>query len=164
MICDNLLCRFDPENNKWTAVTTSGPIPTPRYWFGAAQEGNFAFVHGGTDWSLTFNDLTMLDMQSFAWTRIDDAGPKLRSHTLSSISTTQLFIIGGKDDHGGVSKKTWSFDRRDRKWKDEAPLPEPRYDYAVAAVTKAKGMSLIAFGGRNGNNDHPTQSLRFDFD
>ena len=161
--CDNLLCQFDPEVNEWTAVTSSGPIPSPREDFGVAQLENQVFIHGGCDGSgRPLNDFSSLDMESMCWTQLVDAGPKLRYHSLSPISTTQLFVIGGYESR--AVNRTWIYDVREAKWRQEDPLANEVCRHQAVTMKRSSGVSLISLGGWDKSCRHSNEIDVLEFD
>ena len=78
-----------------------------------ATRESLAFVYGGYGEGVR-GDISVLDIETDIWSKFSD-GPKLWRHSLSAISSTRLLVIGGDptSSNGGISDKTWIFDRKD---------------------------------------------------
>ena len=62
-----------------------------------AQIENHVFIHGGVAGVSGLNDFWMLNMALLSWTKLVDARPPLKLHSLSPISPLQLLFVGGCD-------------------------------------------------------------------
>ena len=156
---NNDLHQYDPVSNSFSRLLTTGARFQPRIDFGIATLGNRVYVHGGFSNEGKLIDFLMLDMSDMkllTWTKIQNFGftGGMDEHTLSPISATQLFLVGGVSSHGVISNKVRIFDVDTYEWKDEAPLPAEfggngggLKDHNAVELQDGNGTMVICLGG-----------------
>jgi hypothetical protein len=171
---------FDLASESWSQLMTTGD-PSPRLFHAAVGHTgstDTVYVFGGGDENAFlgpfFNDLWALDLQSGAWTMLDDgqAGPPgfTASDLVYDARGQRLLLWAGHDDTELGSRNTvWGYDLGGESWSElevgdvyNAPgagfcdfpadfvvpdLEAPERRHAGAAVLSDAG-ELIVFGGK----------------
>ena len=98
------------------------------------------------------------------WSKIDLFGPLLSFPSISPISDSRLFLVGGVDAFADTAK-TWIYDLTEKKWIEGEPLTtELHYGHRMVGVKRRIGISLIAIGDGVNRNEHLSHMLFFNFD
>ena len=66
-----------------------------------------------------------------------------RSQTCSAVLDGELFVLGGKDNHGTTLTTVEAYDPQTNKWRVCAPMSTPRWDAVCGAV---RGLLVVAGG------------------
>jgi N-acetylneuraminic acid mutarotase len=98
---------FDPANNTWSKVASSGRIPPARAGHSAVLLGNKLYIYGGYNSNGTkffyFSDMYRLDIRSMEWEKVDNIiGPspaEMSSHAATAIDEHKMIIFGGTKDN-----------------------------------------------------------------
>ena len=104
---------------------TFGVRPSPRVSFAMEQLDHHLFIHGGMCNGKALSDFFMLNMKTNEWTQILNSGISegLANHTLTRISFSQLFLLGG-EINSKMSNRVMMFDVEGFSWKEEARLSD----------------------------------------
>lgn len=168
---------FELTSETWSQLATTGD-PSPRLFHAVAASSAALFMFGGGDENAFvgpfFNDLWALDVQSGAWTMLDDGASGPPGFTASDLvydDATQLLLLwGGHDDTElGARNTLYAYDLADGGWTGleigdvyNAPaagfcdfpadfvvpdLDAPERRHAGAAVLSDAG-ELLIFGGK----------------
>ena len=117
----NQIVKYDPLSGEWTAVATTGSVPSPRCEFDLVELHGEVYLYGGKMGTATLAEFHILDMGMLSWTRLDAAvDPGCRAqHTLSALSPTELVIHGGSDasNYYGTCD-TWVFEINSQTWRE----------------------------------------------
>ena len=159
------LYQYDPVRNEFFLLATTGVGPSPRSDFGVAIIDDQVYVHGGHSGPVgrPLSDFFVLDMKSLRWTVIKETGfsSRIDGHSLSTISASQLLLIGGISRRrcgSSSSTASWKvFNVNEAEWSEEEPL-SPTFGFGGAlmshrAVTRQEenGVTVICVGGRLGS-------------
>eukprot|EP01035_Chromulina_nebulosa_P017084 gene17084-22597_t len=161
---------FSSDSLAWTQLTMHGDIPTPRSGHAMVTYGKYAFLFGGIDFmeELDYNDLYILDSESWEWKYVGEAGIEIKarnSHTISifealddSASNINYLIIygGASSEHGPLDDFAYALlpdkNNLDLKdifvtWKEKSFVNSPgkREMHSTASIN---GKTYIT-GGRN---------------
>nr|APO15848.1 ring-finger protein [Sesuvium portulacastrum] len=148
--------------DQWIAPPISGQRPKPRYEHGAAVIGDRMYVYGGNHNGRYLNDLQVLDLRTWTWSRVEvktgvenhEAQPSVTSipcagHTLIPWENKLLSVAGHtKDSSETIQVRV--FDLQTATWsilKTYGKPPVSRGGHSVTLV----GSSLVIFGGQNAN-------------
>lgn len=150
---NNQLLEFDPSSSSWSLVQSSGSVPSPRAAHGAAKLDRRVFVFGGRHDATRLNDLYVLHMSDFVWSRITvDVGlqPVGRSwHTFTPLSSHQVFLYGGYTNDRRPLADRWVFDVESMQWRDLGVTNDPpRLWHTATAVNDGE---VVVFGGCHGD-------------
>ncbi|KAJ4719425.1 acyl-CoA-binding domain-containing protein 4 [Melia azedarach] len=146
--------------DQWIAPPLSGQRPKARYEHGAAVVQDKMYIYGGNHNGRYLNDLHVLDLRSWTWSRVE---AKAGSESLESPSPTKLTPCAGhslipwdnkllsiaghtKDPSETIQVKV--FDLQTCSWstlKTYGKAPASRGGQSVTLV----GTSLVIFGGQD---------------
>ncbi|KAL2345678.1 hypothetical protein Fmac_006963 [Flemingia macrophylla] len=141
--------------DQWIAPPVSGQRPKARYEHGAAVVQDKLYIYGGNHNGRYLNDLHVLDLRSWTWSKIDDkigaesptALVPCAGHSLISWGNKLLSIAGHtKDPSESLQVKV--FDLQTATWstlKTFGKAPVSRGGQSVTLV----GESLVIFGGQD---------------
>lgn len=146
--------------DQWVAPPVSGQRPKPRYEHGAAVIGEKMYVYGGNHNGRYLNDLQVLDLRAWTWSRVEvktgAEAPEVEScipsipcagHTLIPWGNKLLSIAGHTKDPSETIQVR-AFDTQTSTWsilKTYGKSPVSRGGHSVTLV----GSSLVIFGGQN---------------
>ena len=124
---NNQLVRFDIDTNRWSSIKCAGSTPSPRAAAAAIalSDRNEIILFGGKTRDRGLNDLYLLDMTSFIWTKMfvyfyiiyysifsSVISNRRRLHgrswmNLSQIDASRLVLYGGySNDNSPCSRET----------------------------------------------------------
>ncbi|CAO2832747.1 unnamed protein product [Amaranthus hypochondriacus] len=146
--------------DQWVAPLVSGQLPKPRYEHGAAMIGEKMYVYGGNHNGRYLNDLQVLDLRAWSWSKVEvktgfetpEGQSPISSipcagHTLVPWGNKLLSIAGHtKDPSEAIQVR--AFDTQTSTWsilKTYGKPPVSRGGHSVTLV----GSSLVIFGGQN---------------
>ena len=143
---NQLLC-FDPSEQAWTNVRSSGTKPEDRYWHTTAITGsNMVWLHGGfSNRYGRLDDLYQLNMPTLEWTKIQsDTKPLGRfACSLTAATDNQLLLYGGCTN----SLYTWIFNTSSLKWSQHPTGWNSAYHMGHTG-TKGTKSSVFILGGK----------------
>lgn len=159
---------LDLSTMVWEAVETSGAAPGPRSDHVAAliAGGRHMAVFGGGSHSICYNDIYVLDLETYEWTQPEvhgDVLPVPRAGHAAALVGSKWYIVGGGDNKGGVAE-TMVLDTETWEWSAIATAP-PRTPIAseglsLATVGGPEQSLLLAFGGYNGKYSNEVYVLK----
>ncbi|KAH7300939.1 hypothetical protein KP509_23G004500 [Ceratopteris richardii] len=153
-----------PDQDKWVSPHVSGYKPTPRYQHAAEVIGNKMYVIGGNHNGRYLNDVQVLDLTNFTWSKVD-----LKSGATSPISSKEprvatmfppcaghslvqwkekLLAVAGHSKDPSDTVIVRAFDVKTNSWsvlQSFGKVPFARGGQTVTLV----GSNLIMFGGEN---------------
>ncbi|KAF3454512.1 hypothetical protein FNV43_RR04960 [Rhamnella rubrinervis] len=146
--------------DQWTAPPISGQPPKARYEHGAAVVQDKMYIYGGNHNGRYLNDLHVLDLRSWSWSRIEvKAGPEstdssspltvapCAGHSLIPWDNKLLSIAGHtKDPSETIQVK--AFDLQTCSWSTLKTYGKPPVSRGGQSVTLV-GTSLVIFGGQD---------------
>jgi N-acetylneuraminic acid mutarotase len=141
---------YDPVRNTWKA---KAPMPTPRDWYATGVAKGILYAVGG--WGPT-GLVEAYDPTTNNWTAKVPM-PSSRSNLGIGVVDDILYAAGGEcclPGHGSrVLATLEAYDPTTNSWTTKAPMPTPRYGFAVAVANQV----LYAVGGHKGSGgDIPT--------
>jgi hypothetical protein len=150
---------FDPNNEAWDKVSTSGTTPTERIMAAAAydQTGHRMIIFGGGgELGPRYNDAWALDLTvgAEAWSLLSTSGtppsPRTSATAVVDELNNRLIVFGGEAGAGGMNT-TYSLSLNTLTWSQLFPwgtAPCPRFEHS--AIYDPNGQRMIVFGGKNG--------------
>ncbi|KAF7817911.1 acyl-CoA-binding domain-containing protein 4 [Senna tora] len=145
--------------DQWTAPPVSGQRPKPRYEHGAAVMQDKLYIYGGNHNGRYLNDLNVLDLRSWTWSKIEaktgdeyseSTPPKLTpcaGHSLIPWENKLLSIAGhAKDSSESIQVKV--FDPQTAIWSNLKTYGKPPVSRGGQSVTLV-GTSIVIFGGQD---------------
>ena len=165
---------FDTKTATWQRLSINGAGPSARSYFAVAQLDHRVFIHGGYNpWNHHLSDFFMLDLKKMEWIKIENSGIEhgLRYHSLTPVSYSQLFRVGGHLDRSPwISNRIAMFDIAKFEWENEAILPglgsrgrlQKQQTFEVRNETV---LTVICIGGFVDGNwkKHPNHMNIFEF-
>ncbi|KTW25765.1 hypothetical protein T552_03378 [Pneumocystis carinii B80] len=155
------------------ALSTTGEIPPPLVGCSFTLIGTKLYVFGGrlvSNWCLT-NDLYVLDLESYIWTKIHNPSPNLpepRYFHSADIYLNCIYVFGGiglsknPDKPYCVLDDIVVFDLQFGKWKkimvSSSYFPKPRY----AHLSVINMNFLVIIGGQDLENNYIEEANCFD--
>ncbi|KAK7344245.1 hypothetical protein VNO77_13632 [Canavalia gladiata] len=145
--------------DQWIAPPVSGQRPKARYEHGAAVVLDKLYIYGGNHNGRYLNDLHVLDLRSWTWSKIE--AKVVESTDLSSSATltpcaghslipweNKLLSIAGhtKDPNESIQVKV--FDLQTTTWSTLQTYGKPPVSRGGQSVTLV-GTSLVIFGGQD---------------
>ncbi|EEF49864.1 acyl-CoA-binding domain-containing protein 4 [Ricinus communis] len=146
--------------DQWITPPISGQRPKARYEHGAAVVQDKMYIYGGNHNGRYLNDLHVLDLRSWSWSKVDakveaesnesKSSPTLTpcaGHSLISWENKLLSIAGHtKDPSEYMQVKV--FDLQTRTWSTLKTYGKPPVSRGGQSVTLV-GTSLVIFGGQD---------------
>ncbi|MED6195794.1 acyl-CoA-binding domain-containing protein 4 [Stylosanthes scabra] len=147
--------------DQWIAPAVSGQRPRARYEHGAAVVQDKLYIYGGNHNGRYLNDLHVLDLRSWTWSRVE-AKAEVESANLSSSPTltpcaghslipwdnTKLLSIGGHAKDPSESIQVKVFDLQTATWSTLKTYGKPPVSRGGQSVTSV-GKTLVIFGGQD---------------
>ncbi|XP_022614115.1 uncharacterized protein LOC111231337 [Seriola dumerili] len=155
--CKDPMWKLCTEDMSWVAAETlaEGPTPEARIGHTAVYDPNSKriFVFGGSKNKKWFNDVHILDTQSWKWTMVEAQGkvPPLAYHSCSMFRG-ELFVLGGvfprpNPEPDGCSDSLYIFDPHLSIWYEPivtGDKPSPRSGHSACVMQERK---IYVFGG-----------------
>jgi len=130
---------FALASSRWTRLPD---LPFARGAAGAAVSGGILYVVGGRAPNGLARNALAYDPKRRAWRTI--VGPTPREHLAVTAANGRVYAVGGRRagyDTNVATVESWR--PGERRWRREAPLPEPRGGTGAAAV----GSTIVSVGG-----------------
>ncbi|KAL0969906.1 hypothetical protein UPYG_G00234330 [Umbra pygmaea] len=154
--CKDPMWKLCTEDMSWVPAETLAEGPTPEARIGHTAtfdpDSKRIFVFGGSKNNKWFNDVHILDTQSWKWSMVEAQGkvPSLAYHSCSMFRS-ELFVLGGvfprpHPEPDGCSDSLYIFDPRLSIWYQPiitGDAPAPRSGHS-ACVIQGK---IYVFGG-----------------
>ncbi|KAL6565449.1 acyl-CoA-binding domain-containing protein 4 [Orobanche hederae] len=137
--------------DQWVGPPISGPRPKARYAHGAAIIDDKMYVYGGNHNGRYLNDLQVLNMRSWTWSKVEvDAGTTpCAGHSLIPWEGKLLSFAGHtKDPSETLQVKV--FDLQTCTWSTLKTYGKPPISRGGQSVTLV-GTTLVIFGGQDAN-------------
>ncbi|XP_030578599.1 kelch repeat-containing protein isoform X2 [Archocentrus centrarchus] len=155
--CKDPMWKLCTEDMSWVAAETLAEGPTPDARIGHTSiydpDSRRIFVFGGSKNKKWFNDVHILDTQSWKWTMVEAQGkvPPLAYHSCSMFQG-ELFVLGGvfprpNPEPDGCSDSLYIFDPRLSIWYQPivtGDKPSPRSGHSACVMQERK---IYVFGG-----------------
>ncbi|XP_018540479.1 kelch repeat-containing protein isoform X2 [Lates calcarifer] len=155
--CKDPMWKLCTEDTSWVAAETLAEGPTPEARIGHTAvydpDSKRIFVFGGSKNKKWFNDVHILDTQSWKWTMVEAQGkvPPLAYHSCSMFRG-ELFVLGGvfprpNPEPDGCSDSLYIFDPHLSIWYEPivtGDKPSPRSGHSACVMQERK---IYVFGG-----------------
>ncbi|XP_026147794.1 kelch repeat-containing protein [Mastacembelus armatus] len=155
--CKDPMWKLCTEDMSWVAAETLAVGPTPEGRIGHTAiydpDSKRIFVFGGSKNKKWFNDVHILDTQSWKWTMVEAQGqvPPLAYHSCSMFRG-ELFVLGGvfprpNPEPDGCSDSLYIFDPHLSIWYEPivtGDKPSPRSGHSACVMQERK---IYVFGG-----------------
>ncbi|XP_054457579.1 kelch repeat-containing protein [Anoplopoma fimbria] len=155
--CKDPMWKLCTEDMSWFAAETLAEGPTPEARIGHTAvydpDSRRIFVFGGSKNKKWFNDVHILDTQSWKWTMVEAQGkvPPLAYHSCSMFRG-ELFVLGGvfpcpNPQPDGCSDLLYIFDPNLSIWYQPivtGDTPSPRSGHSACVMQERK---IYVFGG-----------------
>lgn len=155
--CKDPMWKLCTEDMSWFAAETLAEGPTPEARIGHTAvydpDSRRIFVFGGSKNRKWFNDVHILDTQSWKWTMVEAQGkvPPLAYHSCSMFRG-ELFVLGGvfprsNPDPDGCSDSLYIFDPDLSIWYQPivtGDTPTPRSGHSACVMQERR---IYVFGG-----------------
>ncbi|XP_029310794.1 kelch repeat-containing protein [Cottoperca gobio] len=155
--CKDPMWKLCTEDMSWFAAETLAEGPTPEARIGHTAvydpDSRRIFVFGGSKNKKWFNDVHILDTQSWKWTMVEAQGkvPPLAYHSCSMFRG-ELFVLGGvfpcpNPEPDGCSDSLYIFDPNLSIWYQPivtGNTPSPRSGHSACVMQERK---IYVFGG-----------------
>ncbi|XP_056156821.1 kelch repeat-containing protein [Lampris incognitus] len=155
--CKDPMWKLCTEAMSWVAAETLAEGPTPEARIGHTAvydpDSRRIFVFGGSKNKKWFNDVHILDTQSWKWTMVEAQGkvPPLAYHSCSMFRG-ELFVLGGvfprpNPEPDGCSDCLYIFDPHLSIWYQPivtGDMPSPRSGHSACVMQERK---IYMFGG-----------------
>uniref|UniRef100_UPI003AAD7D94 kelch repeat-containing protein n=1 Tax=Centroberyx gerrardi TaxID=166262 RepID=UPI003AAD7D94 len=155
--CKDPMWKLCTEDMSWFAAETLAEGPTPEARIGHTAvydpDSRRIFVFGGSKNKKWFNDVHILDTQSWKWTMVEAQGkvPPLAYHSCSMFRG-ELFVLGGvfpcpNPEPDGCSDSLYIFDPHLSIWYQPivtGDKPSPRSGHSACVMQERK---IYVFGG-----------------
>ena len=142
-VSNNQLLCFDPSEQEWTNLRSSGTVSEHRYDPATAPTGDKLWlIGGGAGGILRFYDLYNLNMPTLIWTKIQtDKMPRILFRcSLTPVTDNQLLL------YASYSPDTWILDTSSLIWRQHAIGWNEAFHTSHAA-TKGMNSSVAIIGG-----------------
>ncbi|PSS24587.1 Acyl-CoA-binding domain-containing protein [Actinidia chinensis var. chinensis] len=149
--------------DQWVGPPVSGPRPKARYEHQAAVIDDKMYIFGGNHNGRYLNDLQVLDLRSWTWSRIEVKSgvdslespspvpvPPCAGHSLIPWGTNKLLSIGGHTKDPSENMQVKVFDLQTSTWSTLKTYGKPPVSRGGQSVTLV-GTSLVIFGGQDAN-------------
>lgn len=145
----DLVERFDIATSTWTELAS---LPEPRSSHDAIVVGDTLWVVGGwrlegesKTWAKTILSLDLADPTA-TWIEVD--APMKRRALAAATVDGKIAVLGGIDEHRGISSAMNLYDPQSKTWSEGPSLPSPGFGVAAASVDGAvfaSGMDGIVY-------------------
>ncbi|XP_073141442.1 acyl-CoA-binding domain-containing protein 4-like isoform X1 [Henckelia pumila] len=145
-----VVCVYD----KWVALPVSGTRPKGRYEHGAAAIGDKLYIFGGNHNGRYLNDLQVLDMKSWTWSKAEIQGGKdglptaCAGHSLVPWDGNKLLSVAGHTKDSSETLQVKVFDLQTSAWSTLKTYGKPPVSRGGQSVTLV-GATLVIFGGQD---------------
>ncbi|CAL5400569.1 unnamed protein product [Camellia sinensis] len=147
--------------DQWIAPPVSGPRPKARYEHGAAVIDDKMYIFGGNQNGRYLNDLQVLDLRSWTWSRIEVKAetvslespspvpmPPCAGHSLIPWGANKLLSLAGHTKDPSEYIQVKAFDLKTHTWSTLKTYGKPPVSRGGQSVTLV-GSTLVIFGGQD---------------
>lgn len=155
---DDDVWRFDPHQNNWTQLRTTGCKPPSLQEHTLVEYNEQLYLFGGQV-SASNNEQSFwkLDLATSEWQSLSVKSSKLGAHLRPTnrrghsavIYNNSMYIYGGFEDFRGSSNQLWEYQLANQRWElrnlssSSANHPEPRHSHSSIVY----GDSMYVYGG-----------------
>jgi hypothetical protein len=143
---------YDPRNDAWTTVGTTGYVPT--LYSGVATLGDKIYAIGGTTDELTMlNAVRRYDLSRHEWTEVAPMHVR-RGYVAVAVLDGYIYAIGGKENESSRSrlKTVERYDPRSNQWTAMSPMRYPRSDASACVLGDSHLVVAGGFDGEDASN------------
>lgn len=154
---DDDIWRFDPRNNTWLHLNTSGPKPHNLQEHTIVEYANKLYLFGGCVSASNYDSLWCLDLQTNDWSSLSKTnsksiaylGPTNRRGHSAVVYADCMHVFGGFEDFIGSSSQLWQYEFQTQQWElrnlsmSSACHPEPRHSHSAILF----GECMWIYGG-----------------
>lgn len=158
-VADQQVHLYDPIANTWSTPNIKGQPPSNRHGHLMINfNDQCVYLHGGMNDKKFYNDLWMLDLNAYNWSRVKQhksSLPCARAAHGGTCNTKCLFIFGGLDETANALGDFWSFNVEESSWsivKITGDNPSSRLDFAYCKI-KLTSKNHNENINSNGEND-----------
>ncbi|XAR52617.1 hypothetical protein NMG60_11020771 [Bertholletia excelsa] len=147
--------------DQWIAPQVSGPRPKARYEHGAAVIDDKMYIFGGNHNGRYLNDLQVLDLRNWVWSRVELKAealslespspapvPPCAGHSLIPWGINKLLAVAGHTKDPSETMQVKVFDLQTCTWSTLKTYGKPPVSRGGQSVTLV-GSSLVIFGGED---------------
>ncbi|KAL8155514.1 hypothetical protein AgCh_000780 [Apium graveolens] len=146
--------------DQWVAPPVSGPRPKARYEHGAAVIDDKMYIYGGNHNGRYLNDLQVLDLRNWTWSRAEVKAPPVTlepssviaspcaGHSLIPWGKDKLLSIAGHTKDPSESMQVKVFDLQTFSWSALKTYGKPPVSRGGQSATLV-GTSVVIFGGQD---------------
>ncbi|XP_076801242.1 kelch domain-containing protein 2-like isoform X1 [Clavelina lepadiformis] len=149
---NNHLFAYETATNQWIPLANDGDRPSSRAAHCLAKNGRKAYLHGGRHLGERLDDFYELSLETYTWTFISCMSiekPIGRTrHTLTSISSDEIFLFGGVDNSNNVLSDGWLYNTTTKTWLKVRDGEHPRQLLTVCSGP-CPGEVLVFSGCKN---------------
>mmetsp|Transcript_19289 Transcript_19289/g.31568 ORF Transcript_19289/g.31568 Transcript_19289/m.31568 type:complete len:914 (-) Transcript_19289:355-3096(-) len=151
---------------KWTKVIYQGEPPEERSKHSATYIDKKIYVFGGIGSSYFFNDLFVLDTETWNWTKLVTSGqiPSVRAGHAALAAGRKILVIGGFGPGAkGYHNDVYLLDTENLQWKQLRPAgnaPSGRWGHSLVLV----GKKAVLFGGYAGGARYHNEMYTLDLE
>ncbi|KAK1401719.1 ACB domain-containing protein [Heracleum sosnowskyi] len=146
--------------DQWVAPLVSGPRPKARYEHGAAVIDDKMYIYGGNHNGRYLNDVQVLDLRNWTWSRAEVKAPPVAlepssviasscaGHSLIPWGKDKLLSIAGHTKDPSESMQVKVFDLQTFSWSALKTYGKPPVSRGGQSATLV-GTSVVIFGGQD---------------
>ncbi|KAM8833185.1 kelch domain-containing protein 1-like [Synchiropus picturatus] len=139
---------YDPVKSTWQEPRMFGQVPPARASHASAVLGSKGYIYGGNQLETQMSDIHCLDLESWTWTQItpQSSAPAGRSwHTLTAVSESTVFLLGGLGAGNKAMSDSWLLDVETHTWRETDHLKKNTRLWHSAC--SPGDSSVVVFGG-----------------
>ncbi|EPS64186.1 hypothetical protein M569_10595, partial [Genlisea aurea] len=142
--------------DQWVAPPISGTLPKARYEHGAAVLDNKMYVFGGNHNGRYLNDLQVLDLRTWGWSKLEPQSGKQSTsvtapcagHSLIPWNGNKLLSVAGHTKDPTETLQVKEFNLQTCEWSTLKTYGKPPISRGGQSVTLV-GTTLVIFGGQD---------------
>lgn len=121
---------YNTETKLWETCPssncpTTGTFPPPRKFHAAVQHGNYAYLCGGFDGNIMFDDIWRLDLSTLRWTKLSQRLPRpIYFHSATVTPAGCMYVFGGVTSEMGDRRSNEIY----KMWLNVPSLQEITWD------------------------------------
>ncbi len=149
----NTLYEFNFSTNQWSLLSTTGDVPSPRFFHSAAYntETHSMIIYAGK--YNPCNETYMLDLNTYVWELLTVTGDlphetKFQSAVFDPLNES-LIVFGGEENHYTFFNDTYVLDLNSRVWSHmdtTGEIPSKRSHQGYTYISSINQM--VIFGGK----------------
>ncbi|WP_081096600.1 MULTISPECIES: DUF5011 domain-containing protein [Vibrio] len=127
-------------------------IFTPYFFLGDS------IAHNGEMYYFADGVLRRLNKELLTFEFVSSAPEALGGSSQIQVIENKIYMVGGFNEHGDITRSAYSYDLEAREWKTLASANVERYDSATAVI----GDTLYVFGGNYSNFEYSSYNTQSD--